>query len=172
MREIRTSGLMSGEGKRSFGQWLAPPRPSSNSTGEGAQDPRSGRYRRLALAGGGSLRRHSGPGRRRLGALTASASASIGSNSSGPMAATTPARSNTPSPPSRRCGWRSSNVPTTVQDLSSCRVAGLSNGPFRWFGRNRRLAKDYENLADTLAAFITLACIQLALRRLARAIDF
>jgi transposase len=40
---------------------------------------------------------------------------------------------------------------------------------FSWFGRNRRLAKDYENLADTLAAFITLACIQLAIRRLARA---
>lgn len=39
---------------------------------------------------------------------------------------------------------------------------------FSWFGRNRRLAKDYENLADTLAAFITLACIQLAIRRLAR----
>ena len=39
---------------------------------------------------------------------------------------------------------------------------------FSWFGRNRRLAKDDENLADTLAAFITLACIQLALRRLAR----
>lgn len=40
---------------------------------------------------------------------------------------------------------------------------------FSWFGRNRRLAKDYENLADTLAAFIALACIQLAIRRLARA---
>ncbi len=40
---------------------------------------------------------------------------------------------------------------------------------FSWLGRNRRLAKDYENLAHTLAAFITLACIQLALRRLARA---
>jgi transposase len=40
---------------------------------------------------------------------------------------------------------------------------------FSWFGRNRRLAKDYENLADTLAAFITLACLQLAIRRLARA---
>ena len=40
---------------------------------------------------------------------------------------------------------------------------------FSWFGRNRRLAKDYENLADTLAAFIALACIQLATRRLARA---
>jgi transposase len=40
---------------------------------------------------------------------------------------------------------------------------------FSWFGRNRRLAKDFENLADTLATFVTLASIQLALRRLARA---
>jgi transposase len=40
---------------------------------------------------------------------------------------------------------------------------------FSWFGRNRRLAKDYENLADTLAAFVGLAAIQLGLRRLARA---
>lgn len=39
---------------------------------------------------------------------------------------------------------------------------------FSWIGRNRRLAKDFENLADTLSAFIALACIQLALRRLAR----
>ena len=38
-----------------------------------------------------------------------------------------------------------------------------------WFGRNRRLAKDFENLAETLATFVTLASIQLALRRLARA---
>jgi len=30
---------------------------------------------------------------------------------------------------------------------------------FSWFGRNRRLAKDYENLADTLATFVTLAAI-------------
>jgi transposase len=43
---------------------------------------------------------------------------------------------------------------------------------FSWFGRNRRLAKDYENLADTLVAFITLACIQLAVRRLTRSSDF
>ena len=40
---------------------------------------------------------------------------------------------------------------------------------FSWFGRNRRLAKDFGNLAETLAAFVTLASIQLALRRLARA---
>ena len=40
---------------------------------------------------------------------------------------------------------------------------------FSWFGRNRRLAKDFENLAETLATFVTLASIRLALRRLARA---
>ena len=40
---------------------------------------------------------------------------------------------------------------------------------FSWFGRNRRLAKDFENLGETLATFVTLASIQLALRRLARA---
>ena len=40
---------------------------------------------------------------------------------------------------------------------------------FSWFGRNRRLANDYENLAETLATFVTLASIQLAVRRLARA---
>ena len=39
---------------------------------------------------------------------------------------------------------------------------------FSWFGRNRRLAKDYENLSETLAAFVALACIQIAVRRLAR----
>ena len=40
---------------------------------------------------------------------------------------------------------------------------------FSWFGRNRRLAKDYENLADTLAAFVAVASIRIALKRLARA---
>jgi transposase len=40
---------------------------------------------------------------------------------------------------------------------------------FSWFGRNRRLAKDFENLATTLQTFVTLAAIQLAVRRLARA---
>jgi transposase len=40
---------------------------------------------------------------------------------------------------------------------------------FSWFGRNRRLARDFENLTETLATFVILASIQLALRRLARA---
>ena len=39
---------------------------------------------------------------------------------------------------------------------------------FSWFGRNRRLAKDWENLATTLQTFVVLASIQLAVRRLAR----
>ena len=38
---------------------------------------------------------------------------------------------------------------------------------FSSFGRSRRLAKDFENLAETLGTFVTLASIQLALRRLA-----
>ncbi len=39
---------------------------------------------------------------------------------------------------------------------------------FAWFGRNRRLAKDFENVAETIVAFVTIASIQLAVRRLAR----
>jgi transposase len=39
---------------------------------------------------------------------------------------------------------------------------------FSWFGRNRRLAKDFENLAQSLKAFVTLAAIQFGIRRLAR----
>ena len=34
---------------------------------------------------------------------------------------------------------------------------------FSWFGRNRRLAKDFENLAETLATFVTFASISLPL---------
>ena len=39
---------------------------------------------------------------------------------------------------------------------------------FSWFSRNRRLAKDYENLADTVLSFVTLAAIQFGVRRLTR----
>ena len=49
--------------------------------------------------------------------------------------------------------------------LPRCRVVERT---FSWFGRNRRLAKDFENLAETLAPFVIPASIQLALRRLAR----
>lgn len=39
---------------------------------------------------------------------------------------------------------------------------------FAWFGRCRRLAKDFETLASTAVAFVLLASIRLMLRRLAR----
>lgn len=38
---------------------------------------------------------------------------------------------------------------------------------FSWFGRNRHLAKDFENLAQTLAIVVTLSSNQPAVRRLA-----
>lgn len=40
---------------------------------------------------------------------------------------------------------------------------------FAWFGRNRRLAKDFEVTIESAAAWITLASVQLLCRRLARA---
>ena len=39
---------------------------------------------------------------------------------------------------------------------------------FSWLGRNRRLAKDWENLATTLQTFAVLVSIQITVRRLAR----
>jgi putative transposase len=39
---------------------------------------------------------------------------------------------------------------------------------FAWLSRNRRLARDYERLAESAEAFIYLAMIRLGLRRLAR----
>jgi hypothetical protein len=49
-----------------------------------------------------------------------------------------------------------------------CRRNGVVERTFSWFGRNRCLAKDLENLAETLVTFVTLASIELGLRRLAR----
>jgi hypothetical protein len=36
---------------------------------------------------------------------------------------------------------------------------------FSWFRHNRRLAKDFENFAETLATFVALASIQLSSSR-------
>ena len=38
---------------------------------------------------------------------------------------------------------------------------------FAWISRNRRLARDFERYATTVAAFIRLAMIRIMLRRLA-----
>lgn len=39
---------------------------------------------------------------------------------------------------------------------------------FAWISRNRRLARDYERYARTVAAFVRLAMIRIMLRRLTR----
>ena len=39
---------------------------------------------------------------------------------------------------------------------------------FAWISRNRRLARDFERYARTVAAFVRLAMIHLMLRRLTR----
>jgi hypothetical protein len=39
---------------------------------------------------------------------------------------------------------------------------------FSWTERNQCLAKDFENLAETLTTFVILASLPLAVRRLAR----
>jgi transposase len=41
---------------------------------------------------------------------------------------------------------------------------------FAWIGRNRRLARDFERYARTVAAFVRLAMIRIMLRRLTRPI--
>jgi hypothetical protein len=60
----------------------------------------------------------------------------------------------------------------THSDDPNCIVAltrrRLAERALSWFGRNRRLAKDFDNLAGTL---VTLAAIRLATRRLTRAMS-
>jgi hypothetical protein len=40
------------------------------------------------------------------------------------------------------------------------RLRCLIEGTFSWFGRNRRLAENFENLAETVATVVTVASIQ------------
>jgi transposase len=42
---------------------------------------------------------------------------------------------------------------------------------FAWISRNRRLARDFERYASTVAAFVRLAMIRIMLRRLAASIS-
>src|SRR5271166_1514923 len=68
-------------------------------------------------------------------------------------------------------GFRLRMDQASLRPLTKPRVGNIVQAfverTFSWFGRNRRLAKDYENLADTLATFVTLAATQLGIRRLA-----
>lgn len=80
-------------------------------------------------------------------------------------------------------GYNAHRVDAAVAKIPSLRIEIVRRGddtsgfvllPRRWiverhsvFGRNRRLAKDRENLAETLQTFVVLASIQIAIRRLA-----
>src|SRR5271166_2325675 len=68
------------------------------------------------------------------------------------MAATTPGRFTPPSPRRRCCAWRSLSAATKGFVILPRRW--MVERTFSWFGRNRRLAKDFENLAETLATFV------------------
>ncbi len=70
-----------------------------------------------------------------------------------------------PPQPITRCAWRSSGDAVGFKVIKRRWVVERT---FSWFGRNRRLAKDYENLAATVLSFVTLAAVQFGLRRLAR----
>jgi hypothetical protein len=52
----------------------------------------------------------------------------------------------------------------TSSNLFACRTVERT---FAWISRNRRLARDFERYATTVAAFIRLAMIRIMLRRLA-----
>ncbi|WP_256366386.1 IS5 family transposase [Methylosinus sp. Ce-a6] len=82
-------------------------------------------------------------------------------------------------------GYNAHQVNTAVAEIPSLRIEIVKRSDdmkgfvllprrwvvertFSWFGRNRRLAKDWENLATTLQTFVVLASIQIAIRRLAR----
>ena len=54
-------------------------------------------------------------------------------------------------------------------DLAPSRKTTIPRGLLRCRSYVEAHAKDFENLAETLATFVTLSSIQLALRRLARA---
>ena len=47
-------------------------------------------------------------------------------------------------------------------------VQALVERTFAWISRNRRLARDFERYATTVAAFVRLAMIRLMLKRLTR----
>jgi hypothetical protein len=74
--------------------------------------------------------------------------------------------SKVPLPGSR--AWRSPSGATTRKALSSCRVAGRSSAPSPGSDVRTKPAfrQGFREPAETLAIFVTLASIRLALRRL------
>lgn len=71
----------------------------------------------------------------------------------------------------RRTGaWRVAIVrrPETLKGFAIVAKRWIVERTLAWISRNRRLARDFENLARTAAALVRLAMIKIMLRRLAR----
>ena len=68
-----------------------------------------------------------------------------------------------------RSRHRDHAIPGSCSDKAYRTTSPAGSFASRSTGRNRRLAEDFEDLAETLATFVAFASIQLALGRLARA---
>src|SRR3954471_6376322 len=165
MREIRTSGLTSGDGKRGVAAWPKPPRPSSTLQV-------NGRKRHLAVETQGLL----------LGVVVHAASIQDADGAGDLL------RRLKPLYPWLRIVFADS-VYNRVSALLACFLLGLTLIVVRripgtkgfvvlsrrwvversigWLGRWRRLSKDYEHLPEVSEAMVTLAMIRLMLHRVA-----
>ena len=166
MREIRTSGLMSGEGKRSVSQWLTPPRPSSTLQIKG-------RKRHILTDTLGLL----------VGAIVHTADIQDRDGAPSVLASI-----RTSFPWLRHLfadgGYAGEKLQTALigqgeWTLEIVKRSDTAKGfkvlprrwvverTFAWFGRNRRLAKDFEETIESSMAWLLLASVQLMTRRIA-----
>ena len=132
---------------------------------QGPQAPPARRHARAGAAGQGTRRRHPGPRR------------------AGPAADALPPPLSLPQPAVRRrrlpgrrralaarrsgSSWPSSSAPTKPRGFVVLPKRWLVERSFAWFGRNRRLAKDFETLIASSTAMLYLAATRLLTRRLA-----
>ena len=73
-----------------------------------------------------------------------------------------------PRPPrTNGCGWRSSTAPPDASGFAVLPRRWVIERSFAWLSRNRRLAKDFEQLTEAATAMVVVAIIQLLIRRLA-----
>ena len=76
-------------------------------------------------------------------------------------------------PPRRSAIWWSkSSSATELHKFVILRKRRIVERTFAWISLNRRLARDFERYARTVAAFMRLAMIRIMLRRLIRARPF
>ena len=70
--------------------------------------------------------------------------------------------------------WAKERVAIDPEGLSGPRRFGdlprrwVGERTFSWLGQNRRMSKDYERLAETSEAFVSVAMTRVMVRRLAR----